>query len=277
MTTKSEWVSVGALGEAFRPDNNSLEHVADLGGNCFALSFENGWSVEYHFLDAHTLKWETTRGAGVGDRSEEVYTATRPRDGIYFVDFVKSKDRATSVSLVFDFNRSVCSAVIGEMPSGEEAQEPFLQKIGQGKRLTSVKATILRGTIGKPFSAAEPHHEITSELIGKQVQYVYSPTETYEHIYLNPEFYTWHCIKGIERGLCDTDLCHYFRIDQELYLFVWQEKIVPTLGVVMIDLKKFKTTGKIFGYTGNDFQALTNFSVGAFATIINTVPTEAMP
>jgi hypothetical protein len=277
MTEKIEWVSVGALGEAFQPDNNTLETVTDLGGKSFLLNFENGWAIKYDFADAQSLRWEIRRGERSGESAEEAYTATRPREGIYFVDFIKSGERATSVSLVLDLVGGVFTAVIGEMPTRSEAEEPFLQKIKLGKTLTSVRTTIIRGTIDNPFSMSKEFHQRSSDLIGKRVRYVYSPTETYEHIYLNPEFYTWHCISGIEKGLCDTDYCHYFRIAANLYLFIWQEKIVPTLGVVMIDFDRLKTTGKIFGYTGYDFTSLTNFSVGAFATIVNTVPEEMLP
>lgn len=271
MTEKIEWVSVGALGEAFQPDNNSLEYVADLGGKTLLFNFEDGRSIEYAFADARTLRWEITCGNGAGRSSEESYTATTPRPGVYFVDFIASAERATSVSLVIDLNRGVLTAVIGKLPTKEETREPFLDKIGLGKTLTGVKANFIRGTVGAPFSSSAVHHTRTTELIGRRVEYVYSPTEKYEHIYLNPEFYTWHCIDGIEKGLCDTDHCHYYKIDGNLYLFVWQEKIVPTLGVIMIDFDKLKTTGKICGYAENDGDALTNFSVGAYATLLNTV------
>lgn len=91
----------------------------------------------------------------------------------------------------------------------------------------------------------------------------------YEHIYLNPMFYTWHCIEGVEKALADTDRCHHIKIDTNLYLFVWREKIVPTLGVVMIDLDKAKTTGKIVGYEGDGVGALSNFPVGAHLKVLN--------
>jgi len=58
-------------------------------------------------------------------------------------------------------------------------------------------------------------------------------------------------------------------ISEALYLFVWREKIIPTLGVVMVDLQKMKTTGKIFGYEDSNFEKLSNFPVGAFAKVLN--------
>jgi hypothetical protein len=116
----------------------------------------------------------------------------------------------------------------------------------------------------------------TTELVGKRIRYRYSTTELYEHIYLNPSFYSWHCLSGVEAGLCDTDFCHYIKLREELYLFVWQEKIVPTLGVVTIDLVRGKTDGKIFGYAGYDFGARSNFPVGAFVEFVNFTETTIM-
>ena len=99
-------------------------------------------------------------------------------------------------------------------------------------------------------------HLPTDELVGKRVQYVYSQTEAYEHIYLNEDLYTWQCLRGSEQGLADTDRCHYRRIADGLYLFVWREKVIPTLGVVLVDWACKRSNGKLFGYEGSDFGAL---------------------
>ncbi|SUB70463.1 Molybdenum cofactor biosynthesis protein F [Pluralibacter gergoviae] len=50
---------------------------------------------------------------------------------------------------------------------------------------------------------------------------------------------------------------------------MWREKIVPTLGVILIDLQQMRTDGKIMGYQESDFSTLSNFPVGATAEIIN--------
>jgi hypothetical protein len=120
-----------------------------------------------------------------------------------------------------------------------------------------------------PFNPDGPNYAPTSEMVGKRYQYVYSETETYEHIYLTDNLYTWHCLAGIEKGLADTDRCHYYKIENELYLFVWREKIVPTLGVLLLDWKQKRSTGKLFGYETNDFGKLSNSPVGAFSTKLN--------
>lgn len=39
----------------------------------------------------------------------------------------------------------------------------------------------------------------------------------------------------MEGGLVDVDCCYYFKMVDELYLFVWCEKVVLMFGVVLID------------------------------------------
>ncbi|MFY4846670.1 MoaF C-terminal domain-containing protein [Klebsiella pneumoniae] len=111
--------------------------------------------------------------------------------------------------------------------------------------------------------------DFTTALVGMRNQYTYSPTERYEHIYLNDNFYAWQCLDGVEKGLADVDRCHYVQVAEDLYLFVWREKIIPTLGVILIDLQQMRTDGKIMGYQGSDFGALSNFPVGASAKLLN--------
>ncbi len=57
-------------------------------------------------------------------------------------------------------------------------------------------------------------------------------SDVYEHIYLNENLYNWHCISGSEKGLSETDECFYYKIDSNLYLFVWIEIVIPALGIV---------------------------------------------
>ncbi len=272
MQAKSEWIPVGALGDAFVPDNNSLPAIKDLTGKSLTLNFENGWTIRHDFSGENLLHWSRIEGDRVVVENDERYLATCPRSGIYFVDLIKSGERAASVSLVLDLAKRSFIAVIGQLPPAEESLIPFIRRIEQGKELTAVSATFLRGTIDCPFDATADLPDVTDELVGKRVEYSYSPFEKYEHIYLDQKCYTWHCLDGSEKGLADTDACHHYRIADQLYLFVWREKVIPTLGIVMVDLKAMKTTGKIMGYEKNDFGAIRNFAVGACARVLPGVP-----
>jgi hypothetical protein len=272
MTKASEWIPVGALGDAFHPDSNVLPPITDLNGRTIRLHFENGWVIVHAFIDDERLSWRVLEGKAGAREGHEHYTATRPRQDIYFVDFIKSGERPTSVSLVLDFARGVFLAVIGELPEPAEVLTPFLTRIALGDELTAVTAVFLRGCIDVAPTTNDLLPQTTRELLGKRIEYRYSPFELYEHIYLNDRLFTWRCIEGSERGLADTDACHHFRIDDGLYLFAWREKIVPTLGVILIDVAAMKTTGKITGYESNDFGAVRNFRIGAHARLISTVP-----
>jgi len=268
MDNKTEWVQVGDLANGFASEANTLEYVNDLEGNTFDFYMENGWLIRHVFNSDSSLTWEILEGNGAGEKVTESYTATSIREGIYFVDFIKSKEKATSVSLVMNLNTDNGTAIINRMPSKEETMRPAYQRVMEGDLLTPIDSAFVQFTIGTAYTQGRGH-QLTDELIGKRIQYTYSPHESYEHVYLNQSYYTWHCLSGVEKGLADTDLCHYYKIDEALYLFVWREKIIPTAGVIIVDLQKLKTTGKIIGYDGTDFEELNNFSVGAYAKLLN--------
>ncbi|TKC88842.1 molybdenum cofactor biosynthesis protein F [Trinickia terrae] len=267
----TNWISVGDLGTSFAVASHALAPVDDLAGHSYDVDF-GAFTVTHTFVDGETLRWHVK---GSGESGTDTYRATSPRQGIYLVDFVKSSQRATSVSLVLDLQRGIATAVIGTLPDQARASVPAVELARQKRELTSVGVEMLAGVIDGKFEHTSPVHEETGELVGKRVLYRYSPHECYEHVYLNDTMYAWHCIAGIEKGLADADRCHYRKIRDGLYLFVWREKIVPTLGVIVIDLDARKTTGKIFGYAGDDFGALANFPVGAYATVLNTTTVPA--
>jgi len=269
MKKPKPWIDVGQLAKAFAPDSYALPLSQDLAGKVVNLHFEDGASAECRFETASKLVWTPTSGANCGQGTEETCSVTRVRKGIYFVDFGKHHERAITLSLVLDLSRGIFTALEGRLPGKAEARQDLLGRVFAGRELTDVVATFRCGAINRSFGAATPRHTVTEELVGKRIEYTYSPTERYEHIYLNGNFYTWHCLLGAEKGLADTDRCHSYKLVRDLYLFVWREKIVPTLGVVVVDLKARRTTGKIFGYQGNDFRKEVNFRVGARARLRN--------
>jgi hypothetical protein len=139
----------------------------------------------------------------------------------------------------------------------------------KGLPLTSVKVEFKHAALNEPFSAATPKHQPTADLVGERIQFVYSTNDVYEHIYLNENFYTWHCLKGIEKGLCDTDRCFYWKLADQLYWFLWLERIVPTFGSVVEDLAKMRSYGKIYGYESYDMDKVKNFPAGSYAKVLN--------
>lgn len=258
------FIQVGALADGFAPDANVLAPVDALVGRTLTLDDASGaWRI--CTFEPGALQW---RDAATGTNGRAACRVTRLRDGLYFVDYIDATARATSVSLVIDLDTGVWTAVVGTLPTEADTRIDAFTRVAHGLPLTAVDAQFRHGTLGG-HARPGPLHAPTRELIGKRTMYRYSPTECYEHIYLNENFYAWQCLQGVEGGLADVDRCHYFRIADALYLFVWREKVVPTLGVVLIDFAQRKTDGKIFGYQGSDFGTLSNFQIGAYAQVLN--------
>ena len=282
MPDSTRWISVGELAQAFAPDNNTPRATGDLAGRTFQLYLENGQTVEHHFVTGTELHWTVKQGSGQDRQADETYRATKVREGIYFVDFVRHLEQATTVTLVLDLTHNladhgIVTVLIARLPEEAQVQRSLADRLAAGDELTPVKAVVMSGAVDAPFTAETPRHRPTTELVGRRVEYTYSPTERYEHIYLNDQFYTWHCLQGSEKGLADTDRCHYFKIDDDLYLFVWREKIVPTLGAVLVDFDLMRTVGKIFGYESGDYANAANFPVGAHARLLNVTRREEVP
>ena len=266
MPNTADWITVGALAEGFAPEAFILPQLADLSGCTLTLHFANGWVIEHRF-DSERLHWRAADGHSSGSAG---YRATSVRPGIYLVDFIKHEaGQAWSVSLVLDTLEHAFTAVLGRLPDQVRTQRGLYALALAGEALTGVEASFLHGSLDRPWQAGACPHAPTTELVGLRNHYRYSPTEEYEHIYLNANYYSWQCLKGVEQGLCDTDRAYYYKIAEQLYLFVWCEKIVPTLGLVMIDLARHRSDGKIFGYQGGGFVALANFPVSSHCRVLN--------
>ena len=272
MSDALHFVQVGELVKGI--SEGTLPPADELAGSSLTLHVEDGRVLRLAFSAGGGLSWLVENGPGAGARGEERCLITRPRDGVYVVDYVASTRLATSVTVVLDLRRQAATLVAGTLPTAEEAEQGAFALATAGAELTLVRCEILRAAVDRPFVAEDHPHVPTTELVGKRVQYVYSATEKYEHIYLNENLYTWQCLEGSEKGLADTDRCHYRSVGDELYLFVWREKVIPTLGVVMVDWREKRSHGKLFGYESSDFGALSNTPIASVATLLNTTTCE---
>jgi hypothetical protein len=261
------YIPVGELSVGF--SENILPSTDCLAGKKIELYFQSGKRAEMVFVDGETVNWEMIDGV-----SREVsacsYRAIVPRDGIIFVDFVVSLNGGKSVSIILDSAQRCATVVTGFMPTTEEAMIPLILRAESGMPLTPVRVAFEHAAIDEPFSDNMPCHQKTTDLVGERIMWVYSSRDAYEHIYLEEDTYSWHCIAGNEKGLADTDRCFFYEIAEKLYLFVWAEKIVPTLGIVVEDLRAMRSYGKIFGHAGFDMNGpVTNFPVGSYGRLLN--------
>lgn len=246
------FIPVGALGDGFAHASRSLAPVDDLAGRSFALDLDGVPTLE---VGDGVASW--------GDARDVPVRITSIRPGLYLVGGIAG---SVSTAFVLDLDAGLVTLVEGTLPDEATRAESAFTRVQRGDEATGVTARLRHGHVDG--STAAPHAP-TDDLVGLRNRYDYSPTEVYEHVYLTPTLYAWHCIEGVERGLADVDACHHVRIRDGLTLFVWREKIVPTLGLILIDLDGMRTDGSIFGNAGFDATSLVAFPVGATASVLN--------
>jgi hypothetical protein len=267
MTEPLRYIQVGELVKGI--SEGTLPSDGRLTGRSLTLHDEAGSVRRLAFTAPDRLVWQVLEGAGAGDQAEEAVVVTRPREDIAVVEYIATTQRATSVTTVLDLGRGAATTVTGTLPTADQAGRSAFALATGGEELTLVETSIAPAFIDRPFVAGEHPHVPTDELVGKRVMYTYSQTEVYEHIYLTQNLYTWHCLRGSEQGLADTDRCHHRRLGGGLYLFIWREKVIPTLGVVIVDWRSMRSHGRLFGYEGSDFGALSTTRISSYATLLN--------
>ena len=253
---------------------NQMEATDALSGQEFVLHFEDDTAVEYAFGDDRTIEWQVTGGTNEGEGRQAQYNATMPREGVFFVDFMEPGESRTSITLVLDLGKEVATTVTATIPgSREEMPKLLLEEAMAGESLSAGSAEFESASVGRPFDVSHEHHPRTDELTGKRVKYTYSDNSVYEHIYLNDGCFVWHCLKGEEQDIAEASPCTYYKIADSLYMIVWEEIVLPVVGVILIDLKALKTTGKMLCDDKNDFESVVNIPMGAHAEPLNETPT----
>jgi hypothetical protein len=228
----------------------------DLAGKDLRLRFDGDrGALKVLFKDHRSLTWEQEEATGKTESGEDAYEALLVDEGIYFVDCVKRRRPGESITVALDLGSSRATVVVST-----------LMRLESGR--FRVKQDFLHAAINPPspdFKVAP--HEPTKDLLGKRIKYTYSSLHVYEHIYLNEERYTWHCLSGPEKGLADTEHCATYKIVPDIYLFAWWEKIVPCGAVVMVNLKQERSFGKLFGL--DDSGGVINFGMASYAKLLN--------
>lgn len=227
-----QWPDVTAMlagfGEPSLPASSRLE------GASIDVRFDNGWTIEHRFA-AGRITWTITAGTSAGLSGTHAYRAVEVRPGIFFIDFIKGEGvHSSDVSMIL--NRSDGRVTV--------ADSFFVDRTGEVRMSTEFLSGRICGT-----GEVEPRKR-TSKLVGKRIYYRYSPTEHYEHIYLNAGTFVWHCIKGAEAGLADADPVQVFEIADGLVLLHWSETVKPVESIVTIDLTNKRSIGRMFCWDG---------------------------
>ncbi|MDR1820941.1 MAG: molybdenum cofactor biosynthesis F family protein [Oscillospiraceae bacterium] len=258
-----DFVTVSELARGF--DEYALPQSGDFSGKSVTLHLESGETVGLRFVSEEALLFTQGETPPIA----AAYILTAPREGIYYLSCVVSYGDTRSFAAVLDTKAGIATAAFGILPTKEEALVSQFERGEKNLPLTSVRVEFYAAAIDRPFTADTPRHEATDELVGHRIRFTYSANDEYEHIYLTEKSYTWRCVRGIEAGLADTELCYYRKIADKLYWFCWAERVVPTIGSVVEDLAAMRSYGTLYGYEDYTMGRVKNVPAGSYAKIVD--------
>ncbi len=244
-----EWPTLEEMADGFSEYKLELSNI--LVGENVNFIFEDGTVIKHEFINENTLKWSILEGQGKGEYGTERYEVIEQRPGILFVDFYKTK-----------YEEEV--TLIWKMESGNifVAVSGFFEMDGEKRTKTQFLNAVVEGKPGN-----DPITQSAS-LVGKRVLYCYSSDDWYEHIYLNRETFSWHCVNGAEKGMADTEKCASFDVADDLTILFWTETIMPVESIILIDLKRRHSTGRFLCWDPKPKQVV-HLTFGSLATILN--------
>lgn len=249
----SDWPTLEELAEAF--SENLMPDTGKLAGTSVTLIFDNNLKILHEFGDAKKMTWRILEGDQTGLSGGAEYAAFEVRPGTFLVDFYKP-----------EYDEEVSLVLKTATGQATVATSGFHQVHGEKRTWTELCTAFVEGA-----GSTEPF-EVTEELIGKHIMYRYTPRDVYEHVYLNKGTMTWHCLRGTEKGLADTERCQILKLDEKLYLLFWTETIMPVESVVVVDLEQMRSTGRFFCWDPKP-QRDVRVRFGSYATILS----EAYP
>jgi hypothetical protein len=257
---RKDWLSLMLALESLEEGFN--EHRLPLTSKLVEQKFElhleeDDKKIFIHFKNERQLEWSS-----YGEPLKvEHYEAIEIRPNIFFVDWVYHAAPKQSMSIVIDLVAQESTLLWSQLPNAEDARPDLFERIKKFNDLSAVKVHIIHAGInGK---RTEQAHCRTTELVGKRLKHTYSNQHAFEHIYLNERLFCWQSLEEPDKGLADTEPVDYVKISDNLYLFSWRERVVPWVGIVMIDLLQMRTAGKVFYGDIVNPDKVTNYTVGA--------------
>lgn len=266
--TPHEFVSVQQLSQGF--SEYALRPTGLWVGRSLGLYTAQGLNLHIHCLNTESAWIEMDDVDGQHYRFSTDYKILNLTADLSFLDFlipshILPQGRCISCSALFNTQQATAFIIWGMLPLESEYSLSTFYRASQNLPISAVQVAFYHAGLNQAWRDSLITTQATDQLIGRKFQFRYSEQDLYQHHYLNEKFYTWQCLKGIEAGLCETDRCYYFALAEQVYLLVWIEKIIPTLGIVVEDLNNLRSHGKICGYAGYESGQICNFIVGAYA------------
>lgn len=252
----STWLPLDGLEPGF--DENRGPRTSNLEGYEFVSANSTGLQIMHRFNNGR-VHWSYPTPTGERRHREAAYEAYEVADGLYYVQ-IRSEDVDLQAASVFiDQTNGVGLTVIAT-----------IGKPGPG--VTAVQHRFIPFAIaGSAVRALQP--AASNDLIGRRAYWRYSKEHAYEHVYVSPNWYTWQCLAGPEKGLADTDANTTFKLRDGIYVFTWREKVIPCGSVIVADHRdhdNLRSHGYLFGMDESGTKTV-HFTFGAFGKVLGEV------
>jgi hypothetical protein len=255
LSDTSAWLPLNGLQPGF--DAYKGETSSDLNGLTLTTTWADGTQIDHAFKNER-MHWLYLVDNG-DRRGSDPYEVFLIDEGLYYVQFQRDDRPIEAPSILFDLTNGVGLAVISTI----EHAEPGMTAVRQRFEPFTIEGYEQKAPLPAPSQA----------LIGRRVYWRYSPLHAYEHVYLSPQWYTWHCLSGPERGLADTDEHTTFEIRPGIYVFAWREKVIPCASVTVAnhrDFENLRSHGALFGLDDSGTETV-HFTFGANGAVLGTV------
>lgn len=267
LSDTSTWLPLDGLAPGF--DANKAPLSDALSGREIVVVDDRGTRVQHRF-GADTVSWEYQPGSGdetPASSGTDPYEAIEVDDDLIYAQFHHRHLPNEAISLILDLRAGRALSVISVIREPTRGQTRVAHVFVPG----TIEGATVSGVTAAPSAA----------LIGRRVMWVYSPVHAYEHVYLSPQWYTWQCLAGPERGLADTDENSVWELRPGIYIFAWREKVIPCASVTIADhrnVQAIRSHGVLFGLDESGTTP-THFTFGAHGRLISTTvhPAEYDP
>lgn len=209
------------------------------------ITLDSGTAFDLEFTHPNEVNWQSGAERGT-DWCEVVEVAPRT----YYIDMTFTHDPRRSRTFIVNTDTRQALSVLTILREGDVGREP---------RAVHDFSPGLLGDPAIPPTGRKPAP--TRDLIGLRALYIYNPNQCFEHIYLNPKRYSWHCIVGPLKGEADVDFHTTYKFDDNQYVFCFREFGLPVSTVFFHNWDQMRETGKFFAI--DEDGAVVNTPAGA--------------
>jgi putative NADH-flavin reductase len=249
---KEEYYGIGEM-PVFEGISQYCEPLCfELASKKYTLLMDNGEEYLVNFTSEEDIEWQV-----VGDKKhKDNYQCLKADNTTFFVNIeVKGSKPRTGMTLILDMEQRLVTIV--KTYAGFSSKYPML-----------VQSEFLFGAIDIPgFELPTKRHGYTTDLVGKRIEWTYSPKFTIMHVYYHPNYVRApvaidvpepvpEFIKQMKSGQGYDEPATYIKVKDWIYIVEINEQVSARRGhngnslLFLMNLKRLHDVGRSFGHSG---------------------------